>query len=213
MILCCGIVVRRVGILAHVERRIGPRPLLVGRQRRHRQRQHVERPQRFAMVHPVGLHRKILVVHALAADRHVGRPRLGELAKHALPRLQMQLEDLVARPQRMQLRPAGRVLEGIVRAVVGTPSDDVLKVAALVVVLREERFRRRHAVSENPPLQRCPLGRGHRGGDVDRGPCGPKEGERQKAEDRQAATSEEADSFDNSTAFRAAPQDAGARIA
>jgi hypothetical protein len=54
----------------------------------------------------------------------------------------MQLEDLVARPQRMQLRPAGRVLEGIVRAIVGTPSDDVLKVAALVVVLREERFRR-----------------------------------------------------------------------
>ena len=136
------------------------------------------------MVHPVGLHRKILVEHALAADRHVGRPRLGELANHALPRPQMQLEDLVARPQRMQLRPAGRVLEGIVRAVVGAPSDEVPKVAALVVVLREERFRRRYAVGENPPLQRGPLGRGHGGGDVDRGPCGPKEGERQKAEDR-----------------------------
>ena len=192
--LALRIVVRRVGILPHVERRIGPRPLLVGRQRRRRQRQHVERPKRFAMVHPVGLHRKILVVHALAADRHVGRPGLGELANHALPRPQMQLEDLVARPQRMQLRPAGRVLEGIVRAVVGAPSDDVPKVAALVVVLREERFHRRDAVSENPPLQRCPLGRGHGSGDVDRGPCGPKEGERQKAE-TEAATSEEADSF------------------
>ena len=57
--------------------------------------------------------------------------------------LQMQLEDLVARSQRMQLRPAGRVLERIVRAVVGAPSDDVLEVAALVVVLREERLHRR----------------------------------------------------------------------
>src|SRR5262245_5329947 len=84
----------------------------------------------------------------------------------------------------MQLRPAGRVLEGIVRTIVGTPSYEVPKVAALVVVLREVRFRRRYAVSENPPLQRCPLGRGHWGCDVDRGSCSPKKGERQKAEDR-----------------------------
>ena len=136
------------------------------------------------MVHPVGLHRKILVVHALATDRHLGRPCIRELANHALPRPEMQLKDLVAGPQRMQLRPPGRVLEGIVRAVVGTPSDDVPKIAALVVVLREERSRRRNAVSENPPLQRCPLGRGHGAGDVDRGPGGPKESEGQKAEDR-----------------------------
>src|SRR5262245_18413415 len=77
----------------------------------------------------------------------------------------------------MQLRPASGVLEGIVRTIVGTPSYEVPKVAALVVVLREERFRRRYAVSENPRLQRCPLGRGHWGCDVDRGPCSPKQGE------------------------------------
>src|SRR5688572_13991450 len=84
----------------------------------------------------------------------------------------------------MQLRPAGRVLEGIVGTVVGAPSDDVPEVAALVVVLREECFRRGYAVSENPPLQPRPLGRGHGGGDVDGGICGAKEGERQEAEDR-----------------------------
>src|SRR4030095_2955689 len=104
---------------------------------------------------------------------------------HALPCPQMELEDLVARPQRVQLRPAGRVLEGIVGAVVGAPSDEVRKVAALVVVLREKGFRRGYAVSENPPLQLCPLGRGHGAGNVDSGPCGPKEGERQKAEEPQ----------------------------
>ena len=64
----------------------------------------------------------------------------------------MQLEDLVAGPQRMQLRPSGRVLEGIVRAIVGAPSDHVPKIAALVVVLREERLHRRFAVGENPAL-------------------------------------------------------------
>ena len=172
------IVIRRVGILPHVEGRVGPRPLLVGGQRRRRQRRHVEGPERFAVVHPVGLHRKVLVVHALTADRHVGRPGLGELAVHAFPRPQMQLEDLVARSQRMQLRPAGRVLERIVRAVVGAPSDDVLEVAALVVVLREERLHRRQAVGENPPLEPGPLRRRHGRGDVDRGSRGPSEGER-----------------------------------
>src|SRR6185503_13112644 len=84
----------------------------------------------------------------------------------------------------MQLRPASRILEGIVGTIVGAPSYEVPKVAALVVVLREERFRRRYAVSENPPLQRCPLGRGHWGCDVDRGSCSPKKGEGQKPEDR-----------------------------
>ena len=64
----------------------------------------------------------------------------------------MQLEDLVAGSQRVQLGPPGRIFEGIVRAIVGTPSDDVPKVAALVVVLREERPHGRRAFGENPPF-------------------------------------------------------------
>jgi hypothetical protein len=48
------------------------------------------------------------------------------------------LTDLVARTQRVELRPTIEVLERIVRAVVGAPAHDTLEIAAVVKILAEE---------------------------------------------------------------------------
>ena len=49
--------------------------------------------------------------------------------------LTIQLQDLVAAAERVQLGPAGEVLERVVGAVVGAPAQHALHVAAFVVIL------------------------------------------------------------------------------
>ena len=94
--------------------------------------------------------------------RHVGRLRLGVLARHALPGREVESKDLLVSAERMQLRPAIEVLEGIVRPVVCSPTEEGLQVAALVVVLLEELPARGKVVGQELALEPRPCGGGHR---------------------------------------------------
>ena len=168
MILCARVVVGGLGILRHVEAREPPRALLVFRIRRDRQAHAVEELQPFAVVHPVGLDDELLVVHALPGDRHVGRLGLGVLLDQSLVTLGVHLQDVVAGAQRVQLRPAVEVLEGVVGAVVRAPAHEALQVAAVVEVLLEELPAGGDVVGQELPLEPGPARRRHGRVDPDR---------------------------------------------
>ena len=82
---------------------------------------------------------------------------------------EVQPQDLVAAPERVQLRPAIEVLERIVRPVVRAPAQEALEVAARVVVLLEELTARGDVVGQELSLEPCPGGRRHRRVDNDNG--------------------------------------------
>ena len=168
--LLVGIVVRRVRVFTHVETGEPACALAIGWQRGHRQRHAVEELQSFAVMHPVGLRGELLHVHAVASGRHVRGLRFGVLAGHPLEGGEVALEDLVVRPQRVQLRPVVEVLERIVRPVVRAPAEEALDVAARVVILLVELAAGGHVVREEAAFERRPRGRRHRrvDGDGDR---------------------------------------------
>jgi hypothetical protein len=111
------------------------------------------------VVHPVGLDDEFLVVHALPGDRHVGRSGLGVLLDQPVVALEEHLQDVIAGPERVQLRPAIEVLERIVRAVVGAPAHEALQVAAVVEVFLKNS---RHAGTLS--ARSCRSSVAHRGG-------------------------------------------------
>ena len=155
------VVVRRFGILAHVEPGESPRPLLVFRIGRDRQTHAVEELQPFAVVHPVGLDDEFLVVHALPGDRHVGGFRLRVLLDQAVVTAEEHLENFIAGPQGVQFRPVVEILERVVRTVIGAPAHEALKVTAVVEVFLVELATRRHVVGQQLPLERGPPRRVH----------------------------------------------------
>ena len=163
-----GIVVGRFRVLAHVEAGESARALLIFGVGRNRQAHAVEELQPFAVVHPVGLNDELLVVHALARDGDVGRPRLGVLREQTFVALRKHREDVVARAERMQFGPVIEILERIIRAVVRAPADEALETSAVVEVFPVELPARRHVVGEEPPLELRPARRIHARIDADR---------------------------------------------
>ncbi len=110
------IVVRRVGVLAHVEAGEAPHALEIFRIGRHRQGHPVEELKPFAVMLPVRQGAELLEVHSVDAGGHAfAGLRLGVLLDHPLVALHVHLHDLVARTQRVQLGPMIEVLERIVR--------------------------------------------------------------------------------------------------
>ena len=122
-------------------------------------------------MHPVGLRRELLHVHAVAPRRNLRRLRLGVLPQHAVMRLQIELLDLIVGAERVELGPAVEVLEGIVRAVVRTPAQEALDVAAIVVVLPVELAAGRHLLGEETAFEHGPGRRRHRRVDDDGRRC------------------------------------------
>ena len=155
------VVVRGFGILGHVEPGESPGAFLVFRIRRNRETHAIEKLQPFAMVHPVGLDDEFFVVHALPGDRDVGCPGLGVLLEQPLVTLEEHLEHFIAGPQRVQFGPVVEVFKRVVRAVIGAPAHEALKVAAVVEVFFEELPARRHVVGQELPLESGPPRRVH----------------------------------------------------
>ena len=123
-----------------------------------------------AVVHPVEGGRELLVVHAVGAELRDGRPRLRVLPDVALHAAPVQRQHPLGAAQRVEVRPVGHVLGGVVGAVQRPPAREALEVAALVEVAVEERRDRRldraHqlAFQERPVRGRGGRGDGHGGG-------------------------------------------------
>ena len=92
-------------------------------------------------------------------------------ADHPVEAFAVETQHLIASAERVQLGPAGEVLERIVRTVVRAPAQDALHVAALVVVLPIELGECRRARVQHSALQHRPLGRFHLRVDADDGGC------------------------------------------
>jgi hypothetical protein len=135
---------------------------LIHRQIRRRQRQAVEELQAFAVVHPIRLGRELLDIHALAAGRDIARLRVRVLTGHAFPPLQVQVANLVRRPQRVQLRPSIEILKRVVGAIVRTPAEKRLQIPAIIVVLVEELPARWDVGGKKLALEQRPPRRRHR---------------------------------------------------
>jgi hypothetical protein len=78
--------------------------------------------------------------------------------------LEVHLQDVVAAPERVQLRPTVEILERVVGSVVRAPPYERLQVAAIVEVLGEELAAGRNVVGEelafeNRPARRPPSAR------------------------------------------------------
>ena len=139
-------------------------------------------------MHPVGLRRKFLKQHPLPTRGRLDRPCFRILANHAVPRVKKHPHDLVARAERVQLRPVGGVFERIVGSVVGTPPQETLHVAAVVVVFPRELEAERHLLGEKAALQPGPFGGRHRRVDGDHGRRGSGEaGEHKQRHRREKA--------------------------
>ena len=130
-----GIVIGRFGIFPHVEACIALRALTVLRIGGHGKPHAIEDAQRFAVMHPVRLRTKFLVIHSAEARRNLRGFGLGVLPEHSLHPLHVQPQDFIAPAKGMQLRPACKVFKSIVGTVVSAPAQHALHVTAAVVVL------------------------------------------------------------------------------
>ena len=113
------------------------------------------------MMHPIGLDDELLVVHPLPGNRHVGCPGFGVLLEQSLVTGEEHLEHVIVGSQRVQFGPVVEIFERVVRAVIGAPTHEALKVAAVVEVFLEELPACRHVVGQELPLERGPAWRVH----------------------------------------------------
>ena len=113
-----------------------------------------------AVVHPVEAGVELLVVHAVAAQRDLGRFRLGVLAEVAFHAPLVELQDAVVGAEGVQHRPVQEVLERVVGAVVAGPPGHAQQVAPVVEVALEElgaglRLRVQQLPLEQRPVRGC----------------------------------------------------------
>ena len=87
------------------------------------------------IVQPIEGNGKLLVVHTLAGDLDFDSAGRSVLPQMPFPRLLVKRKHAVGRAQRVQQRPIGQALDGVVRAIVAPPALDAFQVAAIVKVM------------------------------------------------------------------------------
>ena len=136
-----GIVIGRAGILVHIEAGKALHPFLVAAAVRRAQRHQVEDGEAFAIVLPVELAGKFLVIHAVLGDRHVGGFLRRILRDMAFIGLGVHLADDVVAAQGIEMRPVIDILDGVVGAVIAAITRRGLQPARRLVEIALEELR------------------------------------------------------------------------
>src|SRR5438445_2030965 len=93
------------------------------------------------------------------------------LFEKAFPTFEIHLENFVTGAERVQLRPAIEVLEGVVWPIVGAPAHEALQITAVVEAAFKKLAASRDVFGQKPPFQHRPLGWLHWVGNSDGDIC------------------------------------------
>ena len=132
------VIIRRIGVFAHVKAGKTLGPFDVFRIGGNRQHHAIVKLQPFAMMHPVRLCVELLIINSISPGGRFDGFGFRVLPDQTVVPLLVHPQDFIGGPQCMQFRPAIEILKRIIRTIVGAPTYEALQVSFVVKIFLEE---------------------------------------------------------------------------